>query len=235
MAAPVESPAPRFVYGSDQTLLVCFGNEITPEAHSRVLKLLRVLQAQKIHGIRNLHPAYCSLLIKFDPCRFDHHELIEIVRRHAARLDAIQLPEPRTVAIPVCYGGEFGPDLDSVAERHGITSAEVIRLHSDATYLVYCLGFVPGFAYLGGLPQVLATPRLPVPRRHVEPGSVGIAGTQTGVYPFATPGGWRLIGRTPLRLFRPDRAEMSLLSMGDRVKFRPIAESLYRKLQEGAA
>lgn len=210
-----------FETASDRTLLVYFGSEITLDAHVRVVKLLRLLESQPVAGIRNLHPAYCSLLIKFDPLLLTHGEVEMVLRSCLDRLDEVQLPEPRDVEIPVNYGGEWGPDLNDVAEIHGITPAQVIELHASVSYVAYFLGFVPGFAYLGGLPQELATPRLPTPRRSVPAGSVGIGGNQTGVYPFATPGGWRLIGRTPVAMFRPDRDEMSMLSIGDRVRFTP--------------
>lgn len=210
-----------FETASDRTLLVYFGSEITLDAHVRVVKLLRLLESQPVAGFRNLHPAYCSLLIKFDPLLLTHGEVETVLRSCLDRLDEVQLPEPRDVEIPVNYGGEWGPDLNDVAEIHGITPAQVIELHASVSYVAYFLGFVPGFAYLGGLPQELATPRLPTPRRSVPAGSVGIGGNQTGVYPFATPGGWRLIGRTPVAMFRPDRDEMSMLSIGDRVRFTP--------------
>lgn len=210
-----------FETASDRTLLVYFGSEITLDAHVRVVKLLRLLESQPVAGIRNLHPAYCSLLIKFDPLLLTHGDVETVLRSCLDRLEEVQLPEPRDVEIPVNYGGEWGPDLNDVAEIHGITPAQVIELHASVSYVAYFLGFVPGFAYLGGLPQELATPRLPTPRRSVPAGSVGIGGNQTGVYPFATPGGWRLIGRTPVAMFRPDRDEMSMLSIGDRVRFTP--------------
>ena len=136
----------------------------------------------------------------------------------------IELPPVRTVEIPVSYGGEYGPDLNDVAALHGLSAHDVVRLHSEAVYTVYFLGFVPGFAYMGGLPEALATPRLPAPRKRVEAGSVGIGGGQTGVYPFPTPGGWRLIGRTPLPMFQAGRENMSLLEIGDQVRFRPTQE-----------
>jgi len=143
----------------------------------------------------------------------------------------VSLPQPRKVEIPVCYGGDYGPDLNDVSSIHGMTPEQVIALHSSSSYLVYFLGFVPGFAYLGGLPEALVTPRLATPRRKVPPGSVGIAGSQTGVYPFATPGGWRLLGRTPVSVFRPDRTELSLLSIGDRVRFTPISLEQFAALE----
>ena len=135
------------------------------------------------------------------------------------------------VEIPVCYGGEFGPDLEDVAALHIMTAEQVIDLHSSATYRVYFLGFVPGFAYLGELPRKLVTPRLGTPRKRVPPGSVAIAGHQTGVYPFATPGGWRLLGRTPLRMFQADREGLSLVSIGDRVRFAPISAARFADLE----
>jgi inhibitor of KinA len=233
----------QFQIASDQSLLVYFGrpgkksgtkaphpqNQITIESNERVRRLLRMTDLEPIAGVRNLHPAYCSLLIKFDAMLLRHEELEEIVRGYIDRMEKAALPGPQLVEIPVCYGGEFGPDLDEVAELHSITAAQAIELHASTHYLVYFLGFAPGFAYLGELPEALATPRLTMPRRSVPAGSVGIAGSQTGVYPISTPGGWRLLGRTPLAMFRPERAQMSLLSIGDHVRFVPISREQFRK------
>jgi KipI family sensor histidine kinase inhibitor len=221
----------RFHRSSDQSLLIYFGHQISLSVHEQVRRLLRLLEIEPIAGIRNLHPAYCSLLIKFDPLKWRHEELEQTLKGHLARLDHVRLPHPREVQIPVCYGGEYGPDLVDVSAMHGISPERVIELHSSATYLVYFLGFIPGFAYLGELPEALVTPRLATPRRSVPPGSVGIAGNQTGVYPFATPGGWRLLGRTPISIFRPDRNELSLLSIGDRVRFTPISREQFASLE----
>lgn len=217
----------QFRAASDQSLLVSFGERITLESHQRVLKLLRLLQSEPIGGIRNLHPAYCSLLIKFDPLRLDHDELQSRLLPYLARLEQAPLPKPQQVEIPVCYGGEFGPDLNDVAAMHGMTPAQAIELHSSPIYIVYFLGFAPGFAYLGGLPGALASPRLETPRAKVPQGSVGIGGNQTAVYPFATPGGWRLIGRTPVAMFRRDQARMSLLQIGDHVRFSAISKEQF--------
>lgn len=192
---------------------------------------MRLLEAEPLPGVRNLHPAYCSVLVKFDPLKRRHEELEQILQQHLARLDDMKLPQPRHVEIPVCYGGEYGPDLNDVSAAHGLTLAQVIELHSSPTYLVYFLGFVPGFAYLGELPNALVTPRLATPRRSVPPGSVGIAGNQTGVYPVATPGGWRLLGRTPISMFRPEHDGLSLLSIGDRVRFSPISPERFAALE----
>lgn len=221
----------RFQVASDQNLLVYFSDRITPEANRQVMKLLRLLQSEPVAAVRNLHPAYTSLLIEFDALALRHDELEIILRGYLDRLEDVRLPEPRQIEIPVCYGGEFGPDLTGVAALHGITAEQVIELHAAASYVVYFLGFAPGFAYLEGLPESLSAPRLPAPRRKVAPGSVGIANNQTAVYPFATPGGWRLIGRTPLAMFRPDRTGMSLLSIGDRVRFRPITHDQFGAIE----
>ena len=222
----------RFQFASDQSLLVYFGDEITLDAHRQVVRLLRLLELEPIAGIRNLHPAYCSLLVKFDALKLRHDELETILRSYIERLENVPLPEPRQVEIPMCYGGEFGPDLNDVAAMRGMTPTQAIELHASATYVVYFLGFAPGFAYLGQLPEALVTPRLGTPRRMVPRGSVGIAGSQTGVYPIATPGGWRLLGRTPMAMFRPDREEMSLLSIGDRVRFIPISRERFSALEK---
>ena len=220
----------RFFPASDRSLLVSFGELVTLEAHQRVTRLLRMLELEPLPGVRNLHPAYCSLLITFDALKVEHRELEASLREYLLRVDEFSLPEPRLVEIPVCYGGEDGPDLNDVAALHGIPLERVIELHTATEYVVYFLGFVPGFAYLGDLAPELATPRLAVPRRVVPPGSVGIACRQTGVYPLPTPGGWRLIGRTPAAMFRPDRNDVSLLSTGDRVRFVPISREQFAEM-----
>jgi inhibitor of KinA len=220
-----------FQRSSDQSLLIYFGQEITLHAHERVRRLLRLMQLEPIVGVRNLHPAYSSVLIKFDAMRLRHEELEAELRKYLDSLDQVELPESRDVEIPVCYGPEFGPDLNEVAALHKLTSEQVIELHSAKRYLVYFLGFVPGFAYLGELPEALVTPRLAVPRRRVPAGSVGIAGNQTGVYPFETPGGWKLLGRTPIKMFRPESDGLSLLSTGDRVQFVPISREQFDALE----
>jgi len=235
----------RFQVASDQSLLVYFESpsgsrgeknsrppkQITVEAHEQVRRFLRLMEMEPIAGVRNLHPGYCSVLVKFDAMRMQHFELEEILRGYLVKMTKISLPERQLVEIPVCYGGEYGPDLEDVAELHGMTVERAIELHVSATYTVYFLGFVPGFAYLGELPKELATPRLPTPRKIVPPGSVGIASNQTGVYPVATPGGWRLLGRTPAVMFQPERSEMSLLSIGDRVRFVAISRKEFAKLE----
>jgi inhibitor of KinA len=207
----------RVVNASDRSLLLVFDDRISLAAHSHVLRLTPLLQS--VRGVTNVHPAYASILIDFNPRVIRHAE----VQRAAADLfrqaAAAAWPQPRTVEIPVFYGGEYGPDLEAVAALGGHTPDEVVALHSSAEYLVYFLGFSPGFPYLGGMPESIAAPRLDTPRRRVPAGSVAIGGRQTGVYPMASPGGWRIIGRTPARLFDPDADPPVLLRMGDHVRF----------------
>jgi inhibitor of KinA len=215
----------RFQAASDQSLLVYLSEEIGAAAHERVVWLMRLLQREPIKWLRNIQPAYCSLLITFDAAAVDHAEVqakISELERHAKKLPAA---EPRLVEVPVCYGGEFGPDLDWVAEQRGLPAEKVVELHIAPTYHAYFLGFAPGFAYLGDLAEEIAVPRVETPRKEVAAGSVGIAGRQTAIYPFGTPGGWRLIGRTPLEIFRKDREPMGMIAIGDQVRFRPITRA----------
>ena len=201
---------------SDRSLLVVFGDRICAESYAEVARLTHSLAGAR--GILNLHPAYASELIDFDPRRHTHRQIEALVR------DCLQIPHPpdplpRLVEIPVRFGGEFGPDLEDVAHHTGLAPERVVDLFAAADYLVYFVGFSTCFPYLGGLPAELATPRLSAPRKNVPEGSVAIGGSQAGVYPLASPGGWRLIGRTALRLFDPQGAPPPLLRMGDRVRF----------------
>jgi len=180
------------------------------------------LATRKIPGVREAIPTYRSVLVYYDPDEILFHELVAQMRQIETHLQTAILPEPRIVEIPVAYGGEYGPDLEFVAEHAHLTPEEVIVLHTGRDYLVYMLGFTPGFCYLGGLADQLETPRLPEPRTRIPAGSVGIAGKQTGVYPIESPGGWRLIGRTPLRLFDPERDPPVLIQAGDYVRFVPM-------------
>lgn len=205
---------------SDRSLLVSFGDGISREIHHHVFHLTRALEG--VRGILNLHPAYASVLVEFDP-RFRDHGQVEALIREAGTAEAAadHGGEARLVEIPVRYGGEYGPDLPDVARHTGLAPERVIELHAATEYLVYFLGFAPGFAYLGGLPPQLATPRLSAPRKVVPAGSVAIGGNQTGVYPMPSPGGWRIIGHTDAKLFDPSASEPVLLRMGDRLRFVP--------------
>ncbi len=216
-----QSPGMRMVDASDRALLLVFGDGISPAAHRDVRRLTPLLRCAP--GVTNVHPAYASILAEFNPLATGRAALRRAAAELFAQAAAAPLPEARMVEIPVAYGGEYGPDLEDAAARLGRTPEEVIAIHSGAEYLVYFLGFSPGFPYLGGMPESIALPRLESPRRRVPAGSVAIGGRQTGVYPVASPGGWRIIGRTPLRLFQPEADPPVLLQMGDRVRFVPVA------------
>ena len=203
---------------SDRSLLVSFGEGISLDLHREVLQFLRAFETVP-PGILNLHPAFASILIDFDPRRWSHAAVEDLVGKRLAEAEGAGPPEVRAIEIPVRYGGEFGPDLDDVARHTGLPPAEVVRLHASGSYLVYFLGFSPGFPYLGGMPPELATPRLAAPRKRVPAGSIAIGGSQTGVYPVESPGGWRIIGRTELRLFDPQAVPPALLRAGDSVRF----------------
>jgi KipI family sensor histidine kinase inhibitor len=205
---------------SDHSLAVRFSEEVSIEAHRLVLRLCILLQGAP--ELLNIHPGYVSLLLSFDARQVGHGRVEELVRAALAQAESVPLPAPRRVEVPVHYGGEYGPDLDEVARLHDITAGEVVRIHTSAEYLVYFLGFSPGFPYLGGMPRQIETPRLPIPRKHVPAGSVAIGGEHSGIYPVASPGGWRIIGRTPLEIFRAGREPPVLIQMGDYVRFRAI-------------
>ncbi|MFZ5817195.1 MAG: 5-oxoprolinase subunit PxpB [Bacillota bacterium] len=221
---------PRLVLCGDRALLCYLGEGIDPAVNDRVHALSRALRRMAHPAVVEVTPAFHALMVEFDPVRIRPEQVEEMVRRAASRSEEEPV-EGRTVEIPVCYGGEFGPDLEAVAAHTGLSPAEVIRRHVEAEYRVYCLGFSPGFPYLGGLDPALHTPRLSDPRIKVPGGSVGIGGEQTGIYPAPSPGGWQLLGRTPLRLFQPDRPDPALLHPGDRVRFAPIDADRFAALE----
>jgi len=223
----------KIIPASDSSLLVVFGEAISTEVEELVLALFHALQARHDDRIRNLHPGYVSLLVDFDPLAVTRQEVGTIIESAVHTGQSAASIDPEVVAIPVCYDAEFGPDRADVAAHTGLSIDEVIRMHSSATYRVCFLGFTAGFAYLGGMPEALHTPRLATPRRAVAAGSVGIAGGQTGIYPTETPGGWRLIGRTPLRMFDPQADPPTRVQAGDRVRFSSIDRITFEKLVQG--
>ncbi len=209
-----------------------------------VLRAFQRLQNAAIPGVIELAPAYTSVAVFFDPipaakCAETPDKVFDwLATRIRAAVAGIVDPgriarsRSKTVEIPVCYDPEFALDIDDVAQRAAISPGEVIRLHSAAEYRVACIGFVPGFPFLAGLPKELATPRRDVPRKQIPPGSVGIGGAQTGIYPLRSPGGWNLIGRTPLRLFDPRKNPPALLRAGERVRFRAITREEFEAAEK---
>lgn len=231
---PHDVRVPRLLPASDTALLAVLAERPSEEATASVLALREALAAAPPPGLVDLRPAYASLLVVFDPRAAAYAEVARAVRRALPAPGLPLGPAARTVEVPVCYGEECAADLAVVARQAGLAPGEAAALHAGATYRVAFLGFSPGFAYLLGLPPALATPRLPAPRPRVPAGSVAIAGGQAGLYPRATPGGWRLVGRTPLRLFDPVREEPSALRPGDAVRFRPVAHDELEDLAKEA-
>lgn len=211
----------------DSALLVSFdtGGRIDLEINRQVHALAAALDAfnrsDPLFGLGEAVPGYATLLVHYDPLVLNYAE-VEARVRACLTDDSVAVREPRRVEIPVVYGGEEGLDLDFIAQHSGLNAEEVVRIHTSRDYPVFLMGFTPGFPYLGGMDPAIAAPRLATPRSRVPAGSVGIAGEQTGVYPLESPGGWRIIGRTPLRLFDPQRAEPFLLAPGDLVHFVPV-------------
>jgi len=213
----------KFRTMGDRSLLVELGDEISPSVNQRVQELFTAMDMHPVDGVRELVPSYRSLLVIYDPLNISPADLKHTIRDTYHNLDQAELPEPRTIDIPIVYGGEQGPDLESVAQYHHITPQEVIDYHTRPIYRVYMIGFTPGYPYLGEVPDAISTPRRETPRILVPQGSVGIAQKQTGIYSVDSPGGWQIIGWTPVNLFDPHAQPPSLLMMGDRVRFQTIS------------
>ncbi|MFJ8245016.1 5-oxoprolinase subunit PxpB [Peribacillus asahii] len=228
----------------DSAVVVTFGNEIQYDIHKKIKIFMELLEHEPFVGFVECVPAYTNLTVFYDPFvvfnEQKHKEAVispyEVVcsniKKKLQQIETNKKMTHRTVSIPVCYGGEYGPDLEHVARYNHLTTDEVIRIHSSGEYLVYMIGFAPGFPFLGGLSEKIATPRRSSPRTTIPAGAVGIAGMQTGVYPISTPGGWQLIGQTPQTLFLPNENPPSLLQPGDIVKFYPISYEEYKEMKE---
>jgi inhibitor of KinA len=222
----------RFRISGDRVLLVEYGDAIDLSINEKVRAMTELLRKEPPAGVELVLPAYCSLAIIYDPLITAPGVLKSTLRALETRLGRADIPEPRTVEIPVCYGGDFGPDIQFVADHNGIGVPEVIALHTARPYHIYTIGFAPGFCYLGGLDKRLHAPRLSTPRKHVAAGSVGIAEAQTGIYPLDSPGGWRLIGRTPIKIFDARRASPFMYQTGDSLQFVAITPEQYRRIRD---
>ena len=219
-------------------MVVEFGSEIDPEVNALVHRATAAIERAELDGVVELVPTYRSITLHFDPSLTRYDTLQQAILDLDMDEGGAAGDQRRVVEIPTLYGGEYGPDIGFVAENAGMSESEVIEIHSGSDYLVYAMGFSPGFPYLGGLDPRLNTPRLTTPRTLIPGGSVGIAETQTGAYPVASPGGWQLIGRTPLRLFDPEADPPALINAGDRVRFVPLADEeaymeIERRVREG--
>jgi inhibitor of KinA len=217
----------RIVPSGDSTVVVEFEARIDPAVNVRSIRLADAVRVSGLAGIRDVVPTFCSVAIFFDPLRTSYQPLVEWLERQAGvpANSIADLPAP--IEVPVCYGGDLGPDLSSVAARANVSPEEVAAIHASVTYRVFMLGFAPGFAYLGILDERIRVPRHATPRIRVPRGAVGIADAQTGIYPVDTPGGWQIIGRTPVRPFDVSRKEPFLFKPGDAVRFVPIDRRTY--------
>jgi KipI family sensor histidine kinase inhibitor len=222
-------PKTLFFLMGDRGLLLEFGDEISSEVNEKVRRMALAIQPEAIEGIVETIPTYRSLLIIYNPVVLPIDDLKKRLYLIERGLQQIPFPEPKLTRIPVAYGGSYGPDLEEVAKYHRISTEEVIRLHCSKPYFIYMIGFMPGFPYMGELPEELITPRLKTPRLLVPAGSVAIAQKQTGIYSMDSPGGWQILGRTPVKLFGPDREPPALLQMGDLVQFYPISEKEFEE------
>lgn len=214
----------RYLVSGDSSVCVEFGNEISPDINRKIRAFKIAVEKSGIPGIVETVPTYRSLLVHYKPEVIGFQAITEKFKSLMGTLDNIEIPPPTVIEIPVLYGGEMGPDIENVASHNGKTVEEVIKIHTSQEYLIYMIGFIAGFPYLGGMSKEIATPRLKEPRVKIDGGSVGIAGEQTGIYPLDSPGGWQLIGRTPLKLYDAEREKPVLLEAGQYIKFRSISQ-----------
>ena len=223
---PIISPV------GDCAISIDFGQVIDPKINRHIRQTIERIQELKLDGITELVPTYCALLIQYDAMLYSYSDicnLMEPLLEPSATDDANE--RVTVIEIPTVYGGEFGPDLGFVASHNNLTEEEVVAIHSGTDYLVYMLGFIPGFTYLGGMDPRIATPRLSSPRTLIPAGSVGIAGEQTGTYPSDSPGGWQIIGRTPVTMYDMSKEQAALLCAGDYVRYVPIDEAEYNRIK----
>lgn len=216
----------------DTAVRIPFGDKIDEGTNGRIRQFINKLEKAKVGGVIEWVPAYTSVAIYYEPDRISYAALCKELEKIYLSSEKFNQDKPVVFEIPVCYGGEMGPDLAYVAEYHGLSEQEIIKLHANREYRIYMMGFMPGFPYLGGLPDEIAVPRLENPRKSVLPGSVGIGGNQTGIYPADVPSGWRIIGVTPVSLFEPIKKEPFLLSAGNYIKFMPIDKDQFLKIKK---
>ncbi len=226
----------RLLAAGEQGLVIEFASRIDPAVNARVHRLAKRIAANGISGVIEVVPTYRSLLVYFDPLTVSRTTLGERIGALAGEEENTAAgASARVVEIPVGYGGDLGPDLEFVASHTGLSQDEVVAIHTSVPYLVYMLGFTPGFPYLGGMSERIAAPRLEKPRTAIPGGSVGIAGSQTGIYPVTSPGGWQIIGRTPVRLFDPQAASPFLFAAGDYLQFRAVTAAEYAAIEREVA
>ncbi len=222
----------RYLTAGDKAIVLEFGNEISREVNLLARKMYYCVNNKNIEGIEEIVPTYCSLIIYYNPQKATYANLVQQLKNLEKSVTEIILPIAYVTEIPVLYGGEYGPDLEFVAKHNKLSIKEVIKIHTQKEYFIYMLGFSPGFAYLGGMSDKIAAPRLEKPRIKVLGGSVGIAGEQTGIYPIESPGGWQIIGRSPVKLFDPQKEPPFLLKSGNYIKFCPIDWEQFKEIEK---
>ncbi len=221
----------KILTAGDSSLLIQYDSVIDPAVNARIAATVQLMREQHIEGVVDIIPAFCSLLINYDPRVISYDEMRTRMEKILSVEVAAGQRKKKIYEIPVCYGGEFGPDLETIAEHAGLSVQEVIDIHISTDYLIYMLGFLPGFTYLGGLDERIHTPRLANPRVRIPAGSVGIGGSQTGIYPMDSPGGWQLMGMTPVRTYDPDREIPILVEAGDYIRFVPVDRAEYERIR----
>lgn len=226
----------KIIQISETSLIIEFGNEINEDTNRKIRILSEYLDNNSFYWLVEYIPYFCSISVIYDPLIINQKDPFNFVKNKIEniliKMDFSCNYKENIIEVPVCYGYEYGPDIEYVAQSNNLTINEVIEIHSSGRYLVYMIGFTPGFPYLGGLSEKLFTPRRKTPRIAVPSGSVGIAGMQTGIYPIETPGGWQIIGRTPLKMFDLNRENKTILKCGDIARFYPISTSEYLRLKE---
>ncbi len=210
----------NYIQTGDSALFIRFEERISPDINDRVTSLSQFIEANPFNGLIEVIPSYSGVTVLYDPVMVTPEEIIEQLRNYKS--DNRKGSAVKRITVPVLYGGEHGPDLGVVAKHNSLSEEEVIRKHTDALYRIYMMGFTPGFPYLGGMPKEISMPRRREPRLVIPEGSVAIAGNQTGIYPMKSPGGWQIIGKTPIPLFDPDSKDPFLLSAGMELQFRII-------------
>lgn len=216
----------------DTGIIIQFGTEISEAIYQQIRQYVYWLEQSCIEGIVEWVPAYTTLAVFYRPNIISYDELTQKLLKIGEKIESMPVPDPIVIEIPTLYGKEAGPDIQFVAETNGLSEEEVVKIHSSSDYLIYMIGFVPGFPYLGGMDKRIAAPRKKTPRSRIPAGSIGIAGEQTGIYPLETPGGWQIIGRTPVKLYDPQKQDPILLKAGDYIRFVPITEREYEKIEQ---
>ena len=221
----------KIIPTGDSSILLEFNQIISPEINKNITTLVYLVKEQQIEGVMDMIPAFCSLLINYDPRVITYDQLIKRLKP-LMKLNINSVSKIKKVfEIPVCYGEIYGPDIEFIVKNSGLSEEEVINIHSSKDYLIYMLGFLPGFSYLGGLDERIHTPRLKNPRLKIPAGSVGIGGGQTGIYPLESPGGWQLLGKTPIKTYDPNRKDPILFESGDYIRFIPISKEEYENIK----